>query len=61
MSPPDVITLRWRRVVESESRSFELSSGQVEGPSKMRTRRIRVRVLFIKTKDMEATTRISAK
>jgi hypothetical protein len=57
MSPTDVITLRWRRVVESESRSFELSSRHVEGPSRRRTRRIRVRVRFIKTIDMEATTR----
>lgn len=44
-------------MVESESWSFELSSGHVNGPSRSRTRRIRVRVRFIKTRDMEATTR----
>lgn len=56
MSPTAVMRLRCLRVDESDRRSFELSSGQVAGPSMMRTRSIRVRVLFINKLDIETTT-----
>lgn len=48
--------LRCLLVDESDSRSLELSSGQVAAPSMRRTRSIRVRVLFINILDMETTT-----
>jgi hypothetical protein len=55
-SPTAVMRLRCLLVDEGDRRSFELSSGQVAGPSMMRTRSIRVRVLFINKLDIETTT-----